>query len=533
MSARLGGARFAALVYAALALAVAGPLLRSGLVLSIDLAQTPRSTLSPSYWGLPSGTNGGSLGRLPFDALLRLAGILGVVDEAQKLLLLAIVFLAGFGMHRVVAMQLPGGRLTGRLFAGFVYAVNPFVYERLIAGQWFLLLGYALIPWAFAVFLSVGRKGPWAAWRFALVAAIVGYADPHMAVLLSVLCVATLVARGRRQSAHELKLALLALTLALCTSLLWLLPTPGLTELWSHVGHAQLELYGTFADPRWGPLLTVLGLGGFWDDHTPAATALPVWPLIVVLLVGLALRGAAISRDRRVAIAVGACGALGALAALGTASGVTRPVTFWLMDHVAVLRSFRETDKSVALLAFAYAFLGAPAVDELVATPRRRALGASCAALALSIPLIYGVRELGGGWGSLHAISFPPSWQRADALLEAQATDSRTLFLPFHGYLHLDFARSRVTYNPASSYFSTPILAGRSVDQNPAHQDVDDPEQDEVSALLANPAQPDLGTCLAALGVSHVLLAHELPTGPGCACSRPGPTCAWCRVGRI
>ena len=206
--------------------------------------------------------------------MLRLAGILGVVDAAQKLLLLAIVFLAGFGMHRLVAMQLPGGGLSGRLFAGFVYAVNPFVYERLIAGQWFLLLGYAL-PWGFAVFLSVGRNGPWAAWRFALVAAIAGYADPHMAVLLSVLCVATLVARGRRQPAHELKLALLALTLALCTSLLWLLPTPGLQELWSHVGRAQLELYGTFADPRWGPVLTVLGLGGFWDDHTPAATALP------------------------------------------------------------------------------------------------------------------------------------------------------------------------------------------------------------------------------------------------------------------
>jgi hypothetical protein len=109
----------------------------------------------------------------------------------------------------------------------------------------------------------------------------------------------------------------------------------------------------------------------------------------------------------------------------------------------------------------------------------------------------------------LHAVSFPTSWNQADAQLESQARDSRTLFLPFHGYLHLGFARSRVVFNPAPSFFSTPILAGRSVDQVSTHQDVTDPEQTEVSKLLADPTRPDLGRCLAALGVSHILLAHQ------------------------
>ena len=60
-----------ALIYAGLAVAVAGPLLGRGLVLSVDLAQTPRSPLPSAYWGLASGTNEGSLGRLPFDSLFR------------------------------------------------------------------------------------------------------------------------------------------------------------------------------------------------------------------------------------------------------------------------------------------------------------------------------------------------------------------------------------------------------------------------------------------------------------------------------
>ncbi len=490
------------LAYALLALAVSAPLLRPGLVLSVDLAQTPSSPLSGAYWGLPYGTNSGSLARLPFDALLRLAGALGIVPLAQKLLLLAIVFLAGYGMHRLAR-----ARVAGRFYAGILYAVNPFVYERLVAGQWFLLLGYALIPWGYAAFLSAVRKNPRAPWRFAALAAVIGFADAHMAALLVVLCVITALAEGR-QSRRQVGFEALALGLALCASLLWLLPTPGLSDLFSHVGHAQLEFYGTLGDPHWGPVLTVLGLGGFWNDLTPPATALAVWPLFVLLLLALALRGLAVSPNRRVAVAVAVSGALGAVAALGTASGVTRPLTFWLMDHFAFLRSFRETDKSVALLAFAYAFLGAPAVDELVGTPRRRPLAGVLGALALAVPLVYGGRELGGAWGSLHAVQFPSSWKQAAALLRSQASDSRTLFLPFQGYLKLGFANSRVVYNPAPSFFSTPILAGRWVDQVPTHQDVSDPEQNEVRALLADPSRPDLARCLAALGVSHVLLAH-------------------------
>jgi hypothetical protein len=490
------------LVYAVLAAVVAGPLLGSGLVLSIDLAQTPRSTLLGAYWGLPVGTNAGTLGRLPFDALMRLAGELGLVPAAQKLLLLSIVFLAGSGMHR-----LAGGRAAGRYYAGLLYAINPFVYERLLGGQWFLLLGYALIPWAFAAFLSVGAERPARAWLFAALAAVTGFASAHMAALLGVLCLVTLVVRGG--SWRDRLWPGLALVLAAAASLLWLLPTPGLGELWSHVGHGELQLYRTFGDPRWGPVLTVLGLGGFWNDQAPAFTALGAWPLFVLAMIVLAIRGASLATDRRLAVAVGVCGGLGAAVALGVSSGATSPATLWLMEHFSFLRSFRETDKTVALLAFAYAFLGAPAVDELVATPRRRVLAVGAAALALAVPLLYGIRELGADWGALRTAAFPASWSEADAVLRSQAPGARTLFLPFHGYLNLSFAHARVTYNPAPSFFSTPILAARSVDQDPAHQDVRDPEQTEVASLLAHPGGRDVAPCLAALGIADVLIAHE------------------------
>ena len=86
--------------YALLALAVAGPLLAPGLVLAVDLHIVPHPHLASDYWGVGQGTHEGALDRLPLDALFVGLGRIGLVGAGEKALLLATVFLAGFGMHR-------------------------------------------------------------------------------------------------------------------------------------------------------------------------------------------------------------------------------------------------------------------------------------------------------------------------------------------------------------------------------------------------------------------------------------------------
>ncbi len=71
----------------------------------------------------------------------------------EKLILIAIFVLACAGSAALLAAAWPndsaGGRLAlpARLPPGICYAWNPFVAERLIMGQWAMLLGYAGLPW--------------------------------------------------------------------------------------------------------------------------------------------------------------------------------------------------------------------------------------------------------------------------------------------------------------------------------------------------------------------------------------------------
>jgi hypothetical protein len=120
---------------------------------------------------------------LPIDLLFVALGHLNAVAIGEKVLLLSIVFLAGWGMHRLV----PSTSEVARFFGGILYAVNPFVYDRLSTGQWYLLLGYAVLPWAFAALLPLAEGRRSAAWRFAVWATAVGIASAHMFALLAVL----------------------------------------------------------------------------------------------------------------------------------------------------------------------------------------------------------------------------------------------------------------------------------------------------------------------------------------------------------
>ncbi len=525
--------RLIAAGYGALGLLVAGPLLSPGLVLAVDSAPVPHPALDPSYWGLGQGTHEGTVSRLPLDALLTAVGWVTSVAVAQKLVLVASIALAGWGMHRLVEGRHP----AARVFAGLLYAINPFVYERIWTGQLSVVLGYALLPWAFAAFRQLLRGDTAAPWRFIALTLATGIASAHMALLLGLLCACAMVAVAlgkRRTPATEttrsvrsggwraLWPALLGCGLAVLACAWWLLPTPGVTDLWNHVGRAQLSLYASVGDPHFGLIPAVAALSGYWNDATPAISSVPGWPGLVATLVVLAAGGLWLQRRDPICWGVAAAALCGFLLALGYAWAPTRAPFTWLLAHVPPLRSFRESGKGLALVAFAYAYLGSAAVADLVLhTAHSRRARAVVAVLMLCVPVGLGLRELWGDFGQLHTSRYPVAWTQADSYLTRVAQNSRTLVLPFHGYLGLSFAHDRVVANPAASYFRTPTLVSRSVG---GPEDQSDAEQAQVEALLASATgRTDFTACLASLGVSRVLLLHQADwTAYAALARRPG-----------
>src|ERR1700739_258946 len=131
------GAVTSAAVGLGLGLLALGPGLGRGFLLSYDMVFVPRMPFSAALPGLDPPRAG------PSDLVIAVASRIVPGDIVQKLVLLAIFVLACAG----AAALLDREPLLARLAGGVFYAWNPYVGERLIIGQWALLLGYARLPW--------------------------------------------------------------------------------------------------------------------------------------------------------------------------------------------------------------------------------------------------------------------------------------------------------------------------------------------------------------------------------------------------
>lgn len=486
---------WAALAGVALAAGVVGPLVGRGWLLVLDWVQGPRSHLGGAYWG-----KGVPPGPVP-AAVVGLGHLLG--GQAVSWLVVAAIFpLAAAGAARLT----PAGA-AGRLAAGVLYAVNPFVFDRVGAGQVYVLLGYALLPFAVASLLrsesrrGVGRLAA-GAWWAALVAASV-----HYAFIAGVVVVAVVVWRHRPRT-----LWWAAQTLAVTAVLdAWLaVPTlvgvsPGVA-----VGATDLAAFRTSSDPVWGLYVNVAGLYGFWRRVLVEPKAfLPAWPALAAALLAVAAIGlvAAWRAGQRELVGVLVLSAVaGYLLALG-AQGPTGGVFRLLYDDFPAFRVMREPEKFLALLALAEAAGFGLGAEELARRLARAPAKWACLAVAAALPLAYTPTIFAGLDGQIAPSRYPPAWAAANRLMGAGR--GSILFLPWQQYLAFGFTHGAVIADPAPGYFERPVLASDDVGAGSLGDDSTSDRAGFIQTVLDDGTRLHrLGALLAPLGVRYVVLAQ-------------------------
>jgi hypothetical protein len=506
VAARTGGGRRAARVRAglvasaplllgvALAVLVCYPF-AGGRLLLLDFASGPHQPLLPAAaFGLDGGLTGGVPLTIGFHLLDRLLGQAGSVVPA-------VVFfpLATTGAARLVRAAV----LPARLGAGLFYAVNPFVFDRLYAGQLGLLLGYALLPFAVTAFLAAAQE-PHRVGRAACWAGATVMMSEHFAWILVPVAAAIVLTRPRRLLA-VLRLGAVALGTAAISAYL---VVPPLLAGASPAGPlAQLYSYRTRADPRVGLVVNVAGLYGFFRQGPIEPKDLfSRWPAILAALVLIVAAGyVSVLRDaarRREGLAILAAGAAGYFLALGS-QGPTGGLFRFAYEHIPGFVMMREPGKFSVLVALAYAYGFGWGIAWLTSGSRQKAAQLVPAALALALPLAYTPNLLGGLGGQVKASEVPSSWASASRL----TGDATVLFLPWHEYFPTPFTGHRTIVNPAGSYFAGTVLASQNPGPGYAFA-AEDPEHVFLDNLLGPPENlPRLRAALAGLGVRFVALA--------------------------
>jgi hypothetical protein len=519
-----------------LGLLALGPGLRRGFLLSYDMVAVPREPFTRTLFGLA----GGPPRAVPSDAVLGVLARVLPADIAQKLVLLSIFVLACSGAVALLDRE----PWSARLAAGVFYTWNPFVAERLLIGQWALLLGYAGLPWALRAVIT----GPVASWRRAgrlglalLPAAAGGFAA--MAVSALVVLPAAVLAPGgpARRRINSAVSALVVLTVA---SLPWLIPSM-LHPVYADP--AGIAAFAARADTPFGSLGSLLMLGGIWNAQTVPAGYGGAWSVLWLALVLAAAAGYVVfgARQRRwpgLGVA--------AVAGLVVASvGVTAPGRELLRAATALWPGFavlRDGQQFVAPLALAEA-LGAGLVVAWAASPRplrakiahgdsddRRAGGvrADRPGLAMAVALLLAPVLLlpGLAWGAagrLRPAWYPADWLAAARVIDGSRAHGQVLLLPWAAYRRPAWNGGRTVLDPWPRLLSRQVIWNTGPRVGNVQLKPDDPAGRSLDGVVSAPGP--LTAALEAAGVRFVIV-----DGGGSAADRlPGCTVIIARPGLV
>jgi len=434
-----------------------------------------------------------------------------VTTLPDKLYLVAPVVLGGIGVYRLVRRRLAVSALAA-VYGGTLFVVNPFTYDRYLAGHLFFLLGYSLLPWALGPLFDLVRTS---SRRAAVVSGIwiiaLGAISLHVAGMYVLL---VLVAALVTWSRLGLALGAVAVLVGALASAYWLLPAV-FSQPGPNVGAADLTVYET--RPRGFPALpTLLGMNGFWrDEFTSGPERHPGLYLLLVPILGLAVLGAVnlIARHDvgRFAIALSLAAVAGLLLAAGSSSPGTGEAFRWFYAHLPLFGAYREPQKFLALVVLGYAIFGAAGLETIVrsTTRRIRTLTALAAAAATTIALGYGYPIFWGFAGQVQLSRYPSEWSAANRIMATRG-EGRLLVFPWHLYAVWSFSDGRIVANPAPSFFSREVLADDEAGFKSVPPQSPDPFSRYIAELLARRAKVRaMGHLVAPLGVRFVAWMRE------------------------
>ncbi len=457
-----------------LGLLALGPGLRRGFLLSYDMVFVPREPFSAALPGLAPPR------AVPSDLVIAAASRVLPADIAQKAVLLSIFVLACSG----VAALLDREPLLARLAAGAFYAWNPYVGERLIIGQWALLLGYAGLPWVLRAVLAPdleSRRGVLRLGLALLPAVVGGFAAMTITALVAVPA-ALLTRRARR--------AAIALTALAVGSLPWLIPSLLHTV---YVDPASVAAFAARADTPFGSIGSLLMLGGGWNAQTVPAAYGGAWSALWLTVVIVALAGyltlalGARGRPRgsggkrflrgsggpRGVAPAGPALTLAALAGLAIACiGVTAVGRDLLRSMIAgwpgfaVLRDGQQFVAPLALaeatgfgVAVAWAMNPGPFGGKRLERPASTdAAGIVLGVVAVLAPVLLLPGLAWGAAGRLRPAAYPAAWLAAARVIDSGAEPGDVLLLPWQTYRTPSWNHGETVLDPWTRLLSRPVV---------------------------------------------------------------------------
>jgi hypothetical protein len=358
-------------------------------------------------------------------------------------------------------------------FAGATLAMlNPFVYDRLVEGQW----GVVVATGGTFVFIAAWcrmrrRPGIWSALGLAGSALLVVAFSANFAGILLVLVAALAVASSDWRAPGFRRWMLVSL--GCCAALF----SSGVAAFFLGTGYGSYHNVSSFtaADfvnfqstpaPHLGLIPALVGLYGEWSErigrYVVADASFPWWVASAAVLASFAVVAAWLRPALSWLLVLGA---FAVAVSASTAFPAGQSIAVTLANHVPLVDAYREPQKWLVLWLVALVVLASTGVQVLAGTlggagrMRSEAVGPVLAALVIAAAIApAGWVELRHTADVVSPVQYPASWDATAAYLRRHvAPGAAVAVLPWHLYETLPFT-GRETIDPAADFFPGRLL---------------------------------------------------------------------------
>lgn len=513
---------FSFIYYTILALAIFFPLFAPGYILTLDTIWAANRNYIVEYI-LADGIGG----QIPFLAIIQFFELFLPAWFIQKVILFSVFFISGISAH----ISVPSKSTIGKYFGGTLYAVNPFIYTRFLAGHLYLLLAYAFAPLAirsFYDFLQDNHK-----WKKALLwTTIVAIFTPHVffMVLLIQMCIFIFVmADSKNERLSLTKNALRFYLIFSITNMFWILPVlfsvSAESSILSNISDFDLTAFTGRGTISGNILISIAMMYGFWrGGYIYPFHLAPKWIFVLLFtaLLFFAVHGFLSNTKKPLYRGL----ALSAILSLVLASGITypyfAPIFEYLFEHFFIFKGMRDSQKFVGVLVLVYSFLGSVGVDELFSSfksnkriealsrEKQKIYSIVIAVLILGVPLLYSFTIFNGFYRQIEPRDYPPEWYEINEFLLNDTEDFDVLFFPWHMYMTFEWSGRRIA-NPASIFFEKPVISGQNAEVGNIQTQSSNPTQQYIGYLLEHKTEiNNFGELVTPLNVKYVILAKDV-----------------------
>lgn len=515
---------FPALVFLFLAGMVMWNLLGPGYIFAMDTCYGPSSSYNNFINHIESvGINLSSRGlspltRIIFFTISYLSDFIISAWMIQKVTLFLLLAFSGLTMYYFVPVK----NIYARYFAAFLYMINPFVYVRFLSGSFWFLWGYAFLPLVVKSFINLlNEPNPKNIIISGLLLTLIAPSQHILVMAVGVFFLLSLFKLLGSKCKVRLTLTVLAsiaVFIILNAGWIYSITTREALAFQSLRGITYLDL-DLFSSSDYRVLFNIASMYGFWrGGYDYPQYHLPGWQFLFLFLLFFVIYGLIVGFKGRHGIYVKAMGFLIVISFV-LAVGVSLPyfskISYFLYDNVPLFGGFRDSQKFVAVLILAYAYLGSIGIDALVRDVAKlkykgNLLSIALPCLTFTVIFLYGYTMFFGFHGYSNNTDYPKDYYEVNSLISQDKDDFVVLFLPWHQHFYLSWIGSNVS-NPAEAFLSKPVIRGDNIELWHKYTESTNPVSKYIEALLQRKDQIHyFGEFVSPLKVKYIILAKEV-----------------------